>query len=74
MLQNIEFIKNEQIPLMENPGPVRDLVVSGSIYGYRRATKSGMEPITVLNLRKALDKGYLHYDITAAIMYMLTYM
>ena len=41
MLQNIEFIRDVQIPLMEDPGPILDLVATGAIYGYKRA-KLGM--------------------------------
>ena len=73
MLQNIEFIRDVQIPLMEDtPGPILDLVATGAIYGYKRA-KSGMEPILIVNVRKALDLGFQEPDITASIMYMLTY-
>ena len=33
----------------------------------------GMEPIIVLNIRHALDQGVLEPDITAAVMFMMTY-
>lgn len=73
MQQNIDFVQNNQIPLLEDPGPVGDLIASGAMYGYKRATKMGMEPILILNIRKALDQGFLEPEITAAVMFMLTY-
>ena len=57
MLQNIEYIKDVQVPMMEDPSPFFELIESGAIYGYKRA-KLGKEPITILNVRKALDKGF----------------
>ena len=41
--------------MLEDPSPIEEMLASGAMYGYKRATKSGMEPILVLNLRKALD-------------------
>ena len=57
MLQNIEYIRDVQVPMMEDPSSFFELIESGAIYGYKRA-KLGKEPITILNVRKALDKGF----------------
>ena len=73
MVENVEFMANTQIPLIEDPGTAGDLLKSGAVYGYRRATKMGMEPIIVLNIRHALDQGILEPDITAGVMFMMTY-
>ena len=72
MLQNIEYIKDVQVPMMEDPSPFFELIESGAIYGYKRA-KLGKEPITILNVRKALDKGFQQPEIVAAILFMITY-
>ena len=72
MLQNIEYIRDVQVPLMEDPGPVFDLIESGAIYGYKRG-KLGKEPIIILNVRKALDLGFQEPVIVEAILFMITY-
>ena len=59
--------------MLVNPGAVTDLLKSGAVYGYKRATKMGMEPIIVLNVRHALDQGFLEPDITKAVIFMMTY-
>ena len=57
MNQNFEFLE-KTLQMFEDPGPVGQLVSSGAVYGYKRATKLGYEPIIILDIRSALDQGY----------------
>ena len=73
MLQNDQYMQTKQIPMMEDPGVIFELIETGAMYGYKRATGQGSSPILILNVRKALDLGFLQPDITSAVIFMMTY-
>ena len=59
MNQHVDYIANTLLPMMVDPGDVFQLITSGAVYGHKRATKMAYEPIIILNVRYALDQGFL---------------
>ena len=59
------------LPLIENPGRIRDLLQMGAMYGYRR--DKNMSPILILNVRLALDSGFLAPEIAQSSNFLMTF-
>ena len=65
------WLRETMLPLIENPGRIRDLLQMGAMYGYRR--DKNMSPILILNVRLALDSGFLAPEIAQSSNFLMTF-